>query len=101
MRGVADAQKTAPRPLLQPIDAHIKNLHIVEALNRLDTIAREAGDGAQLGAEAGDAFGFHRREGTFRDYHRALPVIAAIEHDEEIAAGESRHRLLRIAVLKR
>ena len=46
MRRIADAEQPLARPFAQPIDLHGQQAHLVEALDALDPVAREARRGA-------------------------------------------------------
>ena len=96
VRRVADAQQPGPLPVAQPVDLHGQQLHVVPVVR-----ARRRGrarNGASLaiaarGTPAGRARGISSMP-PFRDDERALPVVAAVEHDEHVPASTSAERSL-------
>ena len=95
MRRVADAQQARAAPSASAgRRVTVSSFTSSKLLIALDAVAREARDACA--AARGSRTGLRPsspRTPPLGMTQRALPVIAAIEHDEEIAADEARHRL--------
>jgi hypothetical protein len=82
--GVADEEQSRQAPLLEPIHCHGQQLDVVQAADIVDPIAVH-----QLGnprTKCLDARGLDRVAGALADDQGALPVIAAVEHHQCLAA---------------
>lgn len=88
MRGIADTQHTGPVPGPQPVDAHSQQLDVGPLLQLVGSLA-------QIGCQTRDLFAKRRQTAcldlikpTLRDCKAALPIIPAIEQDENSAGDE-------------
>ena len=102
MRRVADAQEARPVPLPQPVDLHGQELDVVPAPQF------RARDPASSGASSTIAARKASRPAlldlivsALRDDVGALPVVAAIEHHEDLAGADAPERFLAVARLAR
>ena len=67
----------------QAVDRDGQELHVVPALELVDAVAEPRRQREDDGAEVGDRLLHQVVGGALRDDEGALPVIAAVEHDEE------------------
>ncbi len=92
VRSVADAEQARPVPLPQPVNRDGQELHIVPALDLADAPLHRRRDLGNAGPECLQAAcldGFHPALGNDEG---ALPVIPAVQHDEEHARfGAAEH----------
>ena len=101
VRGVADAQESRAVPPGEAVHANRQELHVVPGAQFPDLLAqhrREPGHAVAKGREAGGADSLER---ALRDHVAALPVVAAVDHDEDLPRVEAPHALRRALPARR
>src|ERR1017187_6018742 len=99
MRGISQAQEATPRPPPQVIDAHRQQLDIVPISQFLHASAQKRSDPRNVFAKRRQSLLPYDFELPLRDHIRALPIIAVVQHHQNLTAAESPQGLLRIARL--
>ena len=93
MGGVPDAQQARPVPPGKPVDADGEQLHVLPAANLSHTVGGERRELRHSAPECLEAARVDRLDGSLRDDVAALPVLAAVDHDEDPADVEAPHGL--------
>ena len=93
MRGIADAQQAGPKPGVQPVHRHGQQLHIVPDREFLHAVAQIRRQPHDLGAERLQPARVHLVDAALGNDERALPVVVAIQHDEDAAGVDAAERL--------
>ena len=83
--GVADAQKTRPKPVEQSVHADRQKLYIVPAAQLLHAVARVGRELHDRRAKSFERLPAHLVELSLGNDVAALPIVAAIERDENPA----------------
>src|SRR5947208_16763131 len=96
MRAIADAEQAGPPPALQPVDRNGQQLDVLPALQLVDPVAQKRRQAQDLAAKRVQATGAHLVVTALADHERALPVIAAVEGDEQAAVIETAGGLRRV-----
>ena len=97
MSCVADAEQPRPVPSPETVHANGQQLEIIEALDFSRAPLEERRQLFEIVLECGDAPLADVGEGALGDDIAALPVVAAVDHDEDMAEPEAANRLIRIA----
>src|SRR3954468_3488958 len=97
MRGIANAEEPWSVPLPQSINLHGEKLNRLPTLEFLHTIRRKRCQLSDALAERHQPLRLDVTAGVFRDHEPALPVVCAVQHDEDAAAVEAAHRIDRIS----
>src|SRR5437773_2319184 len=98
VRGVAEAEHARPEPAREPVHAHGEQLHVLPVAQRARLGAR-VGEPRDLIAERREAAGADLVERALGDHETALPVVAAVEHDEDPPGLHAAEQLARVARL--
>src|SRR5919201_4484372 len=93
MRRPENPEQPPPVPPAQSIDLHRQQLHIVPGAQLVYAIAKKCFQARDVRAERLDAPRANAVEGAFRDDVAALPVVAAVEQDENGARFDVTERL--------
>src|SRR5271156_3604682 len=101
MRGIADAEKSAARPLAQAIHGDGKQLDVVPVLYFAEAFAQEWRDARDFLLKTCEPFLANGVEAAFGDYVGALPVFVAVERYEDLPCPETAESLIRIVWLAR
>ena len=96
VRGVADAEEARLPPALQAVDLDCQQLNVVETGNRSSARGFEGQELADRRAERLEATPAHGLVAAFGDDEGALPVVAPVQHDEEMSRLEARLSLVSI-----
>ena len=94
VRGVADAEQAETVPGLEPVDLDGQELDVVPAFQLVDTVAHEGRDLGDVLAERLDSLAMHLVDPALFDDEAALPVVAPLDHDEDLAALEAAEGLV-------
>src|SRR5439155_9631144 len=97
VRGIADAKKPRPVPPRKPVHRHGQKLDLIPILELTDPVGenwREPRDALPEGRQSSALRLFDR---TLANDKRALPVVAAIEHDHDAPGLEPAHGLVGVA----
>src|SRR3954454_8956572 len=89
MGGVADAQKSSPPPLPETIDPDGQELDIVPVSQFVYTPAQEGRDLHEVFPKRWQTLRPDLLECTFGDYVCALPIVAAIERNQNFPPPEA------------
>ncbi len=84
MRRISDAEKAFAAPFLQPVHPHREELHVVPGRDLADAVGELRIEVDDLRAEGRQPLFAQRVVAALRDHESALPVVAAVEHDEEM-----------------
>ena len=76
-----------PEEAAQPVHLDGEELHVIPACDLAHPLAGEGERCAEALAECVESLRAHGVEGALADHERALPIVAAIEHDEDAAEG--------------
>ena len=96
MRGVADAQKPRLVPKRQPVDRDSQELDVIEALEVDNAIGEERSQRGNMVAQGAYALRLEAVSGTLGDHIGALPIFAAIEHNQDLAGVDSAEKVVGI-----
>jgi len=88
VRGVAEAEEPRAVPRGQAVDENRQQLHVVPAPDVAHPIARDGREAGDLGPKRLEPGLSDLVDRSLRDDEAALPVLAAVEHDEQPARGE-------------
>src|ERR1051325_11826784 len=98
---IADAEQPRSVPLPQSIDLHGEELDRVPTLEFVNAIRCKRRQLRHALMERDQPLRFDVTAGTFGNHKPALPIVSAVQHDEDAAAVESAHWIDRIASLPR
>ena len=88
VRGVPDAQQPRAVPPLEPVDLHRQQLDLVEGLQGADDVPQDRRGPHQPGPQRRQALGADPVQGALGDQHPALVVVAPVDGEDQVAAGE-------------
>src|SRR4029079_1804466 len=97
MRSIADAEEPRSVPLPQSIDLHGEELDRFPTLEFLNPIRRKRCQLSDALTKRDQPLRLDVTAGAFRDHEPTLPVVCAVQHDEDAAAVKAAHRIDRIA----
>ena len=89
VRGIADTEQAGARPLAQAIDGDGQELYVVPIFPGGGAIAEERRDRGDVLGESRQTFLLERGQGVLGNYVGALPVITAVESDQNPAGAET------------
>ena len=93
MRGVADEQQAGAKPGIQPVHRHGQQLHVVPGREFVHPVAQKRREPHDVGAERLEPARVHLIDAALRDDEGALPVVVAVQHDEDAAGVDAAERL--------
>ena len=92
MRRIADAQQPGAVPLPQAIDSDCQQLYLVPRGELGDPVREKGHDADNLRAKRLEPPPAQLVIAALRNHVRALPVVDAIQHDEDVAVADVAER---------
>lgn len=89
VRCVADTKQAGTEPLGEPVDSYGEKLYLVPIAQRIDTVAHDGRKCGEFVAKTLQALLLNLVKSSFANHKSALPIILAIEHDEDFAGISS------------
>ena len=96
MRGIADAQKSRAAPVTEPVDGHGQQFDIVPIAQLGDARFEEWRKIEDRLPETGQPVAANFLEAALGNHQRALPIIVAIDGDQNAPGFGVAERLFRI-----
>ncbi|SKS59661.1 Uncharacterised protein [Mycobacteroides abscessus subsp. abscessus] len=96
MRGIADEQQAVSVPLVQPIELHIKEFHVIPTSDGVRAVGQPWHHFGDPVAQHLYIAAAHLRVGALANEISTLEVVAAVEQHHESVGADSCARSLRI-----
>ena len=93
MRRIADAQQPGTKPGVQPVHRDGQQLHVVPRREFVHAVPQKRRKPHDVGAEGIQSARMHLVDAALWNDEGALPVVAAIQHDEDAAGIDVAERL--------
>jgi hypothetical protein len=94
VRRIADAEQARLVPVWETIDRDGQQLDLIPVLEVVDPVGEDGRDLRNAAPERRQSGAFDFFGCTLANHEGALPVVAAIEHDDDAPYFESAHRLI-------
>src|SRR5258708_33295550 len=101
MRRVSEAQEAAPPPLAQAVDGNRQQLDIVPIFQFVRAPAQERSNTRDVFAKCHQTFLTDFFQASLLNYIRALPIVSAVQHRQDLSSAEAPQRLLWVIGLTR
>src|SRR3989441_8488988 len=98
-RAVPDVELTVMRQPPQTIDLHGEELDVVPVAQVADALAEEGCEPQDVGTQSVESASLDLGERSFAHDQTTLPVVAPVDHDEDLPVVDATQELPRIARL--
>ncbi len=101
MGGIADAEKARAGPVAEAIDGDGEEFDVAPIFQLRSAALEKGSDGFKVTAKGGQAFSLESSKRALGNHVGALPIVFAIESDEDFSVAKTAERLCGIAGLAR